>query len=380
MFREAATNGDTTDLEECTSSVTSYINKCIDDVTISKSITTRSNQKPWMTAKVCALLKSRASAFRARDKDAPRTAWAKLSQAIREAKPTHSQRIHSHFQSSGDTRRMWQGIQSITNYRPAPPACDSDASFPDALNSFYTRFEAQNDVTARKTIPPQRTRGTIESILSSCTTAWFGNCTVSDRKTLQRIVRSAEKVIGVSLPFIMDIYSTRCIRKANSIVDNPTPLKYTLHPPAIWKESNLGFSSNLRAEYSLLIISNIVIYHHHDLLVWNAVVVHDLKAYDRVPREELWYCMRKSGVAEKNVRVVQDMYERSRTVVKCAVVMDQLSEEVRQESPWTMMFADDIVICSESREQVEENLERHFQTSTGMSSGPTAFSSSSKPS
>ncbi|KAK3574603.1 hypothetical protein QTP86_011466, partial [Hemibagrus guttatus] len=41
-----------------------------------------------------------------------------------------------------------------------------------------------------------------------------------------------------------------------------------------------------------------------------------------------------------------------------AIVMDQLSEEVRQESPWTMMFADDIVICSESREQVEENLER----------------------
>ncbi|KAK3522998.1 hypothetical protein QTP86_010502 [Hemibagrus guttatus] len=107
------------------------------------------------------------------------------------------------------------------------------------------------------------------------------------------------------------------------------------------------------------------------------------KAYDRVPREELWYCMRKSGVAEKYVRVVQDMYERSRTVVRCAVgqteefnvevglhqgsalspflfaiVMDQLSEEVRQESPWTMMFADDIMICSESREQVEENLER----------------------
>ncbi|KAK3551351.1 hypothetical protein QTP70_015027 [Hemibagrus guttatus] len=107
------------------------------------------------------------------------------------------------------------------------------------------------------------------------------------------------------------------------------------------------------------------------------------KAYDRVPREELWYCMRKSGVAEKYVRVVQNMYERSRTVVRCAVgqteefnvevglhqgsalspflfamVMDQLSEEVRQESPWTIMFADDIVICSESREQVEENLER----------------------
>ena len=30
------------------------------------------------------------------------------------------------------------------------------------------------------------------------------------------------------------------------------------------------------------------------------------KAYERVPREELWHCMRKSGVVEKYVRIVQD--------------------------------------------------------------------------
>ncbi|KAK3535371.1 hypothetical protein QTP70_011131 [Hemibagrus guttatus] len=71
-------------------------------------------------------------------------------------------------------------------------------------------------------------RGTIESTLSSCITAWFGNCTVSDRKTLQRIVKTAEKIIGVSFPFIMDIYSTSCIRKANSIVDDPTHPSHTL--------------------------------------------------------------------------------------------------------------------------------------------------------
>ena len=28
------------------------------------------------------------------------------------------------------------------------------------------------------------------------------------------------------------------------------------------------------------------------------------KAYDRIPWEELWYCMRKSGIAEKYVRLV----------------------------------------------------------------------------
>ncbi|KAK3574532.1 hypothetical protein QTP86_009289 [Hemibagrus guttatus] len=59
-------------------------------------------------------------------------------------------------------------------------------------------------------------RGTIEIVLSSCITAWFGNCTVSDSKTLQRIVRTAEKIIGVSLHSIMDMYTTRCICKANS--------------------------------------------------------------------------------------------------------------------------------------------------------------------
>ncbi|KAK3521134.1 hypothetical protein QTP86_034113, partial [Hemibagrus guttatus] len=71
-------------------------------------------------------------------------------------------------------------------------------------------------------------RGTIESVLSSCIIAWFRNCTVSDRKTLQRIVRTAEKIIGVSFPSIMDIYTTHCIRKANSIVDDPTYPSHTL--------------------------------------------------------------------------------------------------------------------------------------------------------
>ncbi|KAI4904995.1 hypothetical protein NFI96_020326 [Prochilodus magdalenae] len=71
-------------------------------------------------------------------------------------------------------------------------------------------------------------RGTIESILSSCITAWFGNCTASDRKSLQRVVRTAEKIIGVSLPTITDIYTTRCIRKTTSIVDDHTHPSHTL--------------------------------------------------------------------------------------------------------------------------------------------------------
>ena len=43
------------------------------------------------------------------------------------------------------------------------------------------------------------------------------------------------------------------------------------------------------------------------------------KAYNTVPREELWYCMRKSAMAEKYVQLVQYMYEESKTVVRYAV-------------------------------------------------------------
>ena len=40
-----------------------------------------------------------------------------------------------------------------------------------------------------------------------------------------------------------------------------------------------------------------------------------------------------------------------------AMVIDRLRDEVRQEFP-VFLFSDDIVICTESREQVEENIEK----------------------
>ncbi len=64
MFKEAATNNNHTDLQEYTETVTAYIKKCMDDVTVTKTITTRANQKPWMTAEVRGLLKTRDEAFR----------------------------------------------------------------------------------------------------------------------------------------------------------------------------------------------------------------------------------------------------------------------------------------------------------------------------
>ena len=65
-------------------------------------------------------------------------------------------------------------------------------------------------------------RGTIESIITSCITVWGGSCTDYNRKALQRIVNTAEKIIKAPLPSLQDIYTTRLTRKALTIVRDET--------------------------------------------------------------------------------------------------------------------------------------------------------------
>ncbi|TWW74474.1 hypothetical protein D4764_14G0004770 [Takifugu flavidus] len=60
-------------------------------------------------------------------------------------------------------------------------------------------------------------RCTIESILTSCVTVWYGNCSASDRKALQKVVKTAQRIAGASLPSIKDIYRRRCHRRAKKV-------------------------------------------------------------------------------------------------------------------------------------------------------------------
>ena len=50
-------------------------------------------------------------------------------------------------------------------------------------------------------------RCTIESILSCCITAWYGNCSAHNRKALQRVVKSAQRITGGKLPALQDTYT-----------------------------------------------------------------------------------------------------------------------------------------------------------------------------
>ena len=58
MFKAAATYNSHISIDEYAMSVSAYINKCIEDLSATKSITTRASQKPWMTDEVRKMLKA----------------------------------------------------------------------------------------------------------------------------------------------------------------------------------------------------------------------------------------------------------------------------------------------------------------------------------
>ena len=47
---------------------------------------------------------------------------------------------------------------------------------------------------------------TIESILTGCVSAWYGNCLASGRKARQRVVRVAQYITGAEFTAIQDLY------------------------------------------------------------------------------------------------------------------------------------------------------------------------------
>ena len=125
----------------------------------------------------------------------------------------------------------------------------------------------------------------------------------------------------------------------------------------------------------------------HLLPVLVHVVFIDLeKAYDRVPRQEVWRCLREQSVPEKYVCLVKDttspdiFYEDARTQVKTSIwLTGKITVRVglhqgsslspcglpvwhdpgcdgtghQRAALWCMLFADDIVLCST---RVEETM------------------------
>ncbi|XP_068508470.1 uncharacterized protein [Syngnathus scovelli] len=62
----------------------------------------------------------------------------------------------------------------------------------------------------------------IQSVLCTSITVWFGSASKQDKHRLQRTIRTAEKIIGINLPSIQDLYLSRTRKRASNISTDPS--------------------------------------------------------------------------------------------------------------------------------------------------------------
>ena len=63
---------------------------------------------------------------------------------------------------------------------------------------------------------------TVQSVLCTPIIVWFGSATKQDRNRLKRTIRTAERIIGVNLPSIQDLYTSRVRKRAGKISADPS--------------------------------------------------------------------------------------------------------------------------------------------------------------
>jgi hypothetical protein len=119
MFRESSD-----DIEEYTTSVIGFLNKCIDEVIPKVTIRTYPNQKPWITGNIRTELKARAATFKEQDSspEAYKKSCYVLRRTIKQANRQYRTKIKTHYTGS-DTRRMWHGLQTIKDYKREHESC-----------------------------------------------------------------------------------------------------------------------------------------------------------------------------------------------------------------------------------------------------------------
>jgi hypothetical protein len=105
------------------------------------------------------------------------------------------------------------------------------------------------------------------------------------------------------------------------------------------------------------------------------------KAFDRVPRDLIYWSLRKRGVTEELVDMIKAMYTDARTTVRCKagmteffevkvgvhqgsrlspllfiIVLDVISEGIVRDMPWNILYADDLVIMADTEEELQQRL------------------------
>ncbi len=77
-------------------------------------------------------------------------------------------------------------------------------------------------------LPIQFYSAITESVLCTSITVWFSSATKSDLRRLRRVVRTAERIIGTTLPTLQELYLSRVSKRTGKITLNPSHPAHSL--------------------------------------------------------------------------------------------------------------------------------------------------------
>ncbi len=70
-------------------------------------------------------------------------------------------------------------------------------------------------------------RLSVESVLTYCLSVWYSGSTAEDKNAVQRVIKTAQKIIGCPLPTLEQLSTSCCLRKIKAITGDPT---HPAHP------------------------------------------------------------------------------------------------------------------------------------------------------
>ncbi len=105
-----------------------------------KTFCTYNNNRSWFTAKFRQLCQAKEEAYRSGDRILYNQARNTLTQEIRVAKKSYTEKLKKSFSENNPTS-VWRGLKDITNYRRPSPHTVETHQLADDLNVFYCRFD-----------------------------------------------------------------------------------------------------------------------------------------------------------------------------------------------------------------------------------------------
>jgi len=135
------------DLDTLTTTVTDYIQFCVDSLVPNRTIKVFGNNKPWMTKDIRDLILAKHSTRKSGDKQKPadkqrlKEAQKQLDRAIAAAKTNYKDKVEQQF--ARGSKACWDGLKAMSEYnkKKATSPNGKDQQWANELNNFYCRFE-----------------------------------------------------------------------------------------------------------------------------------------------------------------------------------------------------------------------------------------------